>query len=104
MKYCVKGIKSKQLYFIVGLIVMQLSTISFTKAQEFKFDHNRYRQRMTFDLIKNLIIVPVYINNKGPFNFLLDTGVGAMIISEPSLVDSVKIKNLRPIKINGFGV
>ncbi|WP_316819531.1 aspartyl protease family protein [Pedobacter gandavensis] len=54
-------------------------------------------------LVKNLIIIPVFINEKGPYNFILDTGVGPMIISDPSLTDSLKIKDLRTIKIAGLG-
>ncbi|RZL30118.1 MAG: peptide-binding protein, partial [Pedobacter sp.] len=53
--------------------------------------------------MKNLIIIPIYINGKGPYNFLLDTGVGPMIITEPSLIDTLGLKNLRSTKIYGLG-
>ncbi|WP_235964539.1 aspartyl protease family protein [Pedobacter gandavensis] len=53
--------------------------------------------------MKNLVIIPVFINEKGPFNFILDTGVGPMIISDPRISDSLKIKDLRTIKISGLG-
>jgi hypothetical protein len=72
-------------------------------AQIFEFSGNRKKDAVNFSLIKNLIIIPVYINEKGPFNFILDTGVGPMIISDPGLADSLKIKDLRTIKIAGLG-
>lgn len=58
---------------------------------------------MTFEQVKNLIIVPLYLNGKGPFNFILDTGVGSLIVTEPSLLDTLSIKNPRTIKVYGFG-
>lgn len=72
-------------------------------AQQFEFKGKRRKDALNFQLIKNLIVIPVYINNKGPFNFILDTGVGPMIISDPKLTDSLKITDLRPIKISGLG-
>lgn len=58
---------------------------------------------MSFSLVKNLVIVPIYINGKGPFNFILDTGVGPMIITDPTLTDSIPLKVARTIKVSGLG-
>lgn len=38
-------------------------------------------QEIKFEYLKNQIIIPVYINNKEPYNFLFDTGV------DPSVID-----------------
>jgi hypothetical protein len=103
MKYCVSRIKIRLLSFILGFIVVQVGFSSFAKAQNFFFDGNRKKDGISFELIKNLIVIPVYINEKGPFNFILDTGVGPMIISDPKLIDSLRLKDLRPVKITGFG-
>ncbi|MDQ4140337.1 MAG: aspartyl protease family protein [Bacteroidota bacterium] len=56
-----------------------------------------------FEMHRNLIIVPVYINQKGPYNFILDTGVGVTLITEPSLKDSLQLKNGVNISIAGMG-
>ncbi|MET4010809.1 hypothetical protein ABIB62_000620 [Mucilaginibacter sp. UYP25] len=50
-----------------------------------------------------MMIVKLNINGKGPFNFILDTGVGLMIITEPKLVDSIGITSKRTIKLFGLG-
>jgi hypothetical protein len=50
-----------------------------------------------------MIVIQLNINNKGPFNFILDTGVGLMIITEPKLIDSINIAYKRTIKISGLG-
>lgn len=74
-----------------------------TFAQEFEFISNRKKETLGFRMIKNLMIVQVHINEKGPFNFVLDTGVGLILISDPKLIDSVAFQNLRSIYITGFG-
>ncbi|PSR56963.1 peptide-binding protein [Adhaeribacter arboris] len=61
------------------------------------------RSIVSFEMHRNLIIVPVYINQKGPFNFILDTGVGVTLITEPSLKDSLQLKNGVNISIAGMG-
>jgi hypothetical protein len=73
------------------------------KAQQFKFNNGRKQQSLYFNLIKNLIIIPIYINDKGPFDFILDTGVNPMIITDPSLKESLKVPYTRAIKISGYG-
>lgn len=54
-------------------------------------------------MIRNLVIIRLKINEQGPFNFILDTGVGLMLITEPDLVDSIKLENKRTIKMTGLG-
>ncbi|MBC7746168.1 MAG: aspartyl protease family protein [Flavobacterium sp.] len=49
------------------------------------------------------MIIPLFINGKGPYNFVLDTGVGLFIITDPKLIDTLQIKSLRTIKVSGFG-
>lgn len=72
-------------------------------AQKFEFDGKRKRETISFRMVRNLMIIPLSINGKGPYNFVLDTGVGLMIISDPKLIDSLQISNLRSIQIIGFG-
>lgn len=50
-----------------------------------------------------MVVVKVNINNAGPYNFILDTGVGLMIITDPLLVDSINIPSKRTIKVAGLG-
>lgn len=47
--------------------------------------------------------MPLMINGKGPFNFVMDTGVGVCLITDPSLRDSLHLESQRVIKILGFG-
>lgn len=91
-----------QLVFIILLIEL-IMHIQPCQAQRFEFRGKRKKETLSFKLVKNLMIIPLTINGKGPFNFILDTGVGLFIISDTALVDSLNIINKRSIKIMGFG-
>ena len=73
------------------------------RAQYFDLDNGYKSVKLPFKLIRNLIVIKLKINGKGPFNFILDTGVGLMLITEPKLVDSINIENKRTIKMAGLG-
>lgn len=73
------------------------------QAQQFYFKGEVKKDAISFKEIKNLIVIPLYINGKGPFNFLLDTGVGPMIITDSHLMDSLGIIPSRSIKVVGLG-
>lgn len=95
----------RKLQFIASLIVIMMFSVALSPSlgQEFVFKGSRKKSSMRFTLIKNLIIVPIYLNNTGPFNFILDTGVSPMVITDASITDSLKLKHLKPIKIVGLG-
>ncbi|WP_426492534.1 PDZ domain-containing protein [Hymenobacter sp. 102] len=41
--------------------------------------------RMPFLLQRNLIVMEVWLNSRGPYNFLLDTGIGTSLITDPNV-------------------
>lgn len=73
-------------------------------AQKFQFEGEKNRETIKFIQIKNLIIIPVFINGKGPYNFLLDTGVGQMIITDTTFIKDLNLKNAKVFKIQGYGL
>ncbi|MFC4211726.1 aspartyl protease family protein [Pedobacter lithocola] len=89
---------------LIVCLCIFLPFITITQAQDFQFLDNQKRQSLSFKLIKNLIIIPIYVNGKGPYDFVLDTGVGPMIITEPSIIDSLNFTNMRKIKVSGLGL
>ncbi len=88
---------------ILGLTFLICFAASPAKAQYFDLNKNRKSVNMRFKLIRNLVIIQVKINDKGPFNFILDTGVGLMIMTNPKMVDSLDLVSKRTIKIVGLG-
>jgi hypothetical protein len=72
-------------------------------AQYFDLEGGRKRLNIPFRMVRDMIIIRLSINDKGPFNFILDSGVGLMLITDPKLVDSINIPNKRTLKISGLG-
>lgn len=87
--------------FLVALCLFSSPISVF--AQDFKFQTGQKQQTITFSLVKNLIIIPIHINGKGPFDFILDTGVNPMIVTDSTLKESLKVPYVRNIKIGGYG-
>lgn len=90
----------RKLTICLGFIFLAFSGF----GQEFLFKRNRQKQSISFKCIKNLMVIPVYVNGKGPYDFVLDTGVGPMIITDPSIIDSLNFSKLRKIKVSGLGI
>jgi hypothetical protein len=87
---------------VLGLLLL-LGICLPAKAQYFDLQPNRKHVTIPFRMVRDLMIIKLEINGKGPFNFILDSGVGLMLITEPKLVDSLNIVNKRTIKISGVG-
>ncbi|WP_160292126.1 retropepsin-like aspartic protease [Pedobacter lusitanus] len=91
-------------YGSIILIVLSLYFPLSVQAQTFQFSGNRQKQTISFTLVKNLIIIPVYVNEKGPYNFLLDTGVAQMIITDTTFLADLDLKNAQTVKVQGYGL
>ena len=87
----------------VIIITLQGSFAGNVFGQNFQFDYSIKKDAINFTLVKNLVIIPIYINERGPFNFILDTGVDPLIITDSSIVDPSQLNNLRSVRINGNG-
>ncbi|WP_371003800.1 aspartyl protease family protein [Muriicola sp. E247] len=59
-------------------------------------------QKINFQLINNLIVIPLEIN-EAKLNFILDSGVSKPILFNLSDQDSIQLKNVSEITINGLG-
>ncbi|MGM9476614.1 aspartyl protease family protein [Pedobacter sp. GSP4] len=90
----------RKLIFCAGLFLICFAGF----AQEFYFKRNQKKQSITFKCIKNLVVIPLYVNGKGPYDFVLDTGVGPLIITDPSVIDSLNFSQMRKIKVSGLGI
>lgn len=73
------------------------------KAQFFEMPVNKKKISVPFKMVRNMIVVKTMIGSKGPFNFIIDSGVGIIIITDPNLTDSLGTKTNRVIKLSGLG-
>ena len=60
------------------------------------------REKIPFELVNNLVIIPVEINGT-ELSFLLDTGVNSTLLFSVEQLDSVQLNNATPIKLRGLG-
>jgi len=89
--------KPLRILFVLLLIFQAVS------AQDtFRIIGGEQKEVRTFQLINNLIIIPVKVNGS-TLKFLLDTGVNKTILFNLSIEDSLKLKNTAHIKIKGLG-
>ena len=87
----------------IYLFVLLLTNFLHSFSQEgFQFKSNKNKITIPFQLINNLIIIPVELNNV-KLNFLLDTGVEKTVLFSLEETDSVSFKNIEKIKIRGLG-
>ena len=82
------------LLFVVGPLLVS--------AQKFKMPRHKKFQKVKFELINNLIIIPVQINGSD-LTFVLDSGVSKPILFNLSGQDSISINNVSEVTIRGLG-
>ncbi|MFQ3297403.1 MAG: membrane-associated protease RseP (regulator of RpoE activity) [Polaribacter sp.] len=86
------------------LILVYVGFVIKANAQDgFRFQSKlKIKQKVSFKLINNLIVIPVEINGKMR-SFILDTGVNKTIIFNLSENDSIGLSNPKKIKLRGLG-
>ena len=89
--------------YLLALLVAMCGLLVFAQAQYFELPENKKQVTLPFELIRGLVILKVSINGKGPFNFILDSGVGLMVITDPALLDTLKLTGNRTINLAGSG-
>lgn len=82
--------------------VLFLLLPSFVLGQYFEMPEGKKQQKIKFQHINNLIIIPAKVNGT-ELSFILDTGVSKPILFNLTDNDSVDIKNVSKITLKGLG-
>ena len=70
----------------------------------FQFQRPTQRKvRVPFNFQRNLIIIEVFLNGQGPYNFLLDSGVGISLITDPTLIKPLGLRRGANYTVAGAG-
>jgi hypothetical protein len=59
--------------------------------------------RLPFSSQRNLLIIEARLNGRGPYNFLLDTGVGTSLLTDSRLADSLRLSHGQSYHVAGVG-
>lgn len=87
-------------HILIALIFLCLPF--FGLAQTFALPDGQRHEKVKFQLINNLVIVPIEVNGT-PLSFVLDTGVSTPILFNLTGKDSIQINEVSEIKIQGLG-
>ena len=90
--------RKRALYLVLFLI--GFTYIGF--AQHFHISNKKKFEKIHFELVNNLMVVPVELND-AKLTFILDTGVSSPILFNLTEQDSVQINNVSEIMIRGLG-
>jgi hypothetical protein len=98
----------KSWYWLLGLLGL-LSSVGNAQpgpvaAPVFVFVKASQREaRMSFSAQRNLLLIEARLNGRGPYNFLLDTGVGTSLLTDPRLADSLRLTHGQSYHVAGLG-
>lgn len=85
--------------FLLLLCLLYANKIA---AQHFELNKNLKSYNLPFKLIKNMIVVELNINGKGPYNFTVDSGSPLVLIMDPNLIDTTNLLNKRTLLLSGI--
>lgn len=92
-----------QLLLLLGLL-SSVGNAQPGPAPTFAFVQPGQRQvRLPFSTQRNLIIVAAQLNGRGPYNFLLDTGVATSLLTDARLADSLRLPHGQSYHVAGVG-
>lgn len=69
----------------------------------FRFNRDRRFVSIPIQVRNNLAVMPLYINERGPFYFILDSGVNTTILTEPMIAHLLRLEIHDNILIYGLG-
>jgi hypothetical protein len=88
---------------LVLLCILTLAGANSATGQNgFFFPAGVESDRIDFELVNNLVVIPVEVNGT-PLSFILDTGVRTTILFGLSQNDSIRMNNVEAIKVRGLG-
>lgn len=88
-------------YRFLGLLIF-VGFSFFGTAQKYELPEGKKFEKIKFELINNLMVIPIDVNGT-KLSFILDSGVGTPILFNLADQDSVQLNNVSEITINGLG-
>ncbi len=94
----------KLVYLFLFLLLTSLIPVE-SRAEEhgFRFNRDRHFVSLPIHVRNNLAVVPLFINDRGPFYFILDSGVNTTILTEPMIAHLLNLQIEESILIYGLG-
>lgn len=101
-------------FFLIFLIILSIDfftncsfaqeTIEYHADNKFFFKNPRKKSvSVNFELINNLIVIPVVINDSDTLHFILDSGFNSIMISDMGYNMSISLHQTRRVQLIGLG-
>lgn len=87
---------------VIYIVIFLFGFFFAGKAQSFDLPEGQKYEKVRFELINNLIIIPINVNG-AQLSFILDSGVSSPILFSLAEQDSIQINKVSEIKLNGLG-
>lgn len=85
------------------LLLLLSGAVGRVYAQQFRLPEAQQRSaKIRFELVNNLMVVPLEVNGTR-LSFIVDSGVGKPILFNLADQDSIELKNVRKLTIQGLG-
>ena len=88
--------------YVLHIVLVVFSFSFLGNAQSFNLPKGHKYEKVKFELINNLIVIPVDVNGT-ELSFILDSGVSSPILFSLSEQDSIQINKVSEIKLRGLG-
>lgn len=89
-------------YIKIILFLLLVAFVFSGSAQNYQLSPGYKFQKVKFELINNLIVIPIEVNGT-ELSFVLDSGVGTPILFNLADQDSLQLNNVSEITIKGLG-
>lgn len=107
---CRKGGSAMKKYLFLWIIVLagiqgfaQKKRLTESEKYGYQLEKNRSFIRIPFQFSSNLIIVSLKLNDSDTLNFILDTGVSTIILTDPNVAHKQNMQFARQVTITGAG-
>ena len=87
---------------LIGFFLCWILGLGFLSAQRFFLPEQVKSERISFEFLNNLILIPVEVNGT-ELTFVLDSGVGKPLLFNMMGKDSIEVRNVSEVQIKGLG-
>lgn len=87
---------------VIYILIFVFGFSSLGNAQAFDLPEGQSYEKIKFELINNLIVIPIHVNGT-KLSFILDSGVSSPILFSLAEQDSIQINKVTQIKLRGLG-
>ena len=87
---------------ILHIILLLFCFSSFVSAQNFDLPDDKKYEKVRFQLINNVMVIPIEVNGT-ELSFILDSGVSKPLLFDLNERDSIQINKVSEVTIRGLG-